>query len=67
MFQKIIQILKSKIFVITLILITLIILSLFFWSYGSLFAFNEIYIFSNSYLRFGIIFVFWCCVFYFFF
>ncbi|EAH8849797.1 hypothetical protein EWV02_08080, partial [Campylobacter lari] len=60
MFQKIMQILKSRIFVIILILIILVVLSLFFWAYGSLFAFNEIYVFSNSYLRFGIIFIFWC-------
>ncbi|EAJ1270487.1 type VI secretion system membrane subunit TssM [Campylobacter lari] len=66
MFQKIMQILKSRIFVIILILIILVVLSLFFWAYGSLFAFNEIYVFSNSYLRFGIIFIFWCCIFLFF-
>ncbi|HDZ5200825.1 TPA: type VI secretion system membrane subunit TssM, partial [Campylobacter jejuni] len=58
--------LKSRIFAITLILIILVVLSLFFWTYGSLFAFNEIYVFSNSYLRFGIIFIFWCCIFLFF-
>lgn len=66
MFDRIINFIKSKLFLYILLLSILFIISLAFWLWGSLIAFNDIYIFSNSYLRFGIIFIIWICIFLFF-
>lgn len=66
MFGRIINFIKSKLFLYILLLSILFIVSLAFWLWGSLIAFNDIYIFSNPYLRFGIIFIIWICIFLFF-
>ncbi len=63
MLKNIITFLTSKIFLIALIIIILIVLSVLFWIYGSLIAFNDIYIFSNNYIRALIIFAVWLALF----
>ncbi|MWV61081.1 type VI secretion system membrane subunit TssM [Helicobacter saguini] len=63
MFKKIFNFLFSKKVLICVGLLTLLILSVLFFLYGSLFAFNDIYIFSSSFIRLGIIFVVWIIVF----
>lgn len=67
MFRKIFDFIKSKLFVILLLLAFFIVLSILFWFWGSSISFNDIYIFGNPYLRFGIIFILWLIVFLFFF
>ena len=67
MFRKIFNFIKSKLFVVILLLIFFIVLSILFWFWGSSISFNDIYIFGNPYLRFGIIFILWLIVFLFFF
>lgn len=66
MFSGIIHFMKSKLFLYILLLSILFVVSLAFWLWGSLIAFNDIYIFSSPYLRFGIIFIIWVCIFLFF-
>lgn len=63
MFRKLLGFMKSKIFIVVLLLIFAIILSVLFWVWGSSISFNEFYIFGNPYLRFGIIFIFWLVIF----
>lgn len=66
MFKRVVEFVKSKLFITMLLLGLLLVLSLFFWFWGSLIAFNEIYIFGNPYLRFGIILIVWFVIFLFF-
>lgn len=66
-FQKIKTFFQSKFFLTLFILGLLFVISVFFCIWGSLIAFNDVYIFANSYLRFGIVFIFWLFVFLFFF
>lgn len=66
MFKKIMDFLKSKLFITLFILFCILIFSILFWFWGSLIAFNDVYIFSNSYLRLGIIFIVWLIIFFFF-
>ncbi|PZT47287.1 hypothetical protein B6S12_09875 [Helicobacter valdiviensis] len=66
MFSKIISFIKSKLFLCILSLFLLFFICFAFWLWGSLIAFNDVYIFSSPYLRFGIIFIIWICVFLFF-
>lgn len=66
MFQKIKNFLQSKLFLALFSLSVLFITSVFFCFWGSLIAFNDVYIFANPYLRFGIVFVLWFFIFLFF-
>ncbi|WP_348518134.1 type VI secretion system membrane subunit TssM [Campylobacter sp. CCS1377] len=66
MFQKIFNFMSSKPFITSFILCCIFILSILFWFWGSLVAFNDVYIFSSAYLRFGIIFTIWLIIFFFF-
>lgn len=66
MFRKIFDFMKSKLFAIICLLCCILLLSILFWFWGPLIAFNDIYIFSSSYLRFGIIFIIWLIIFLFF-
>lgn len=67
MFKKFLHFMRSPLFLILLILGFFVILSVLFWFWGSSISFNDIYIFGNPYLRFGIIFTLWLLVFLFFF
>lgn len=67
MFRKIIAFVQSKQFIMLLLFGILFVLSLLFWFCGALIAFNDIYIFGSSYLRFGILLILWGCIFLFFF
>ncbi|RDU62931.1 type VI secretion system membrane subunit TssM [Helicobacter didelphidarum] len=66
MLKKILGILFSKTALIVLSLIVLFVLSALFWFYGSLFAFNDVYIFGKPYVRAIIIFIVWLTIFLFF-
>lgn len=66
MLKRTIDFIKSRLFITLFILFCIFIFSILFWFWGSLIAFNDIYIFSNSYLRFGIIFMIWFIIFFFF-
>ncbi|MCX2683849.1 type VI secretion system membrane subunit TssM, partial [Campylobacter sp. MIT 21-1685] len=66
-FKKILGFIKSKLFVVLLLLIFFIVLSILFWFWGVSISFNDVYIFGNPYLRFGILFILWLIVFLFFF
>lgn len=63
MLKKIGKILISKVFITLLIILLLIILSILFWIYSPLFAYNDIHIFGNPYIRGGVIFTFWLIIF----
>ncbi|PAF46721.1 hypothetical protein BKH41_08680 [Helicobacter sp. 12S02232-10] len=63
MFKKIKNVLLSKVFIIICVMFILVILSLLFWIYGSLIAFNDIHIFGNSFLRGAIIVLLWIFLF----
>lgn len=67
MIKKIFDFIKTKSFAILLLFLFLITFSILFGLWGSLISFNNIYIFINPYLRFGILFVFWIIFFLFFF
>ena len=67
MFKKIFAFIKTKLFVILLLLIFFVVLSILFAFWGSSISFNDIYIFGNPYLRFGILFILWLIIFLFFF
>ncbi|TKX32757.1 type VI secretion system membrane subunit TssM [Campylobacter aviculae] len=66
MFKKALEFIKSKFFITLLILCCNLIFSILFWFWGSLIAFNDVYIFSNPYLRFIIIFTLWLIIIFFF-
>lgn len=66
MFKKIFDFVKSRLFITAFLLCCIFLLSILFWFWGSLIAFNDIYIFSSSFLRFSIILIIWLIVFLFF-
>lgn len=66
MLQRMITMIKSPLFLILFMLFCLIVLSVLFFFWGSLIAFNDIYIFTSPFLRAGIIFILWCIIFFFF-
>lgn len=66
MFKKICNFLKSKLFITVFLLCCIFLFSILFWFWGSLVAFNDIYIFSSPFLRFGIISIIWFIIFLFF-
>ncbi|EFT8148574.1 type VI secretion system membrane subunit TssM, partial [Campylobacter coli] len=66
MFKKIFDFVKSRLFITAFLLCCIFLLSILFWFWGSLVAFNDIYIFSSSFLRFSIILIIWLIVFLFF-
>lgn len=63
MFKKILGFLRSKWFFIILLFVLFIVISVSFLLWGHLISFNDIYIFGNSFLRFGIVFISWLIVF----
>lgn len=62
--QKIFNFIKSKTFILIMLFIALVVMSLSFWFWGPLIAFNEVYIFGSGYLRFGIILIVWVIIFF---
>ncbi|MGH2327456.1 type VI secretion system membrane subunit TssM [Campylobacter taeniopygiae] len=66
MFKKICNFLKSKLFITVFLLCCIFLFSILFWFWGSLVAFNDIYVFSNPFLRLGIISIIWLIIFLFF-
>lgn len=66
MFKKMKDLVQSKLFLMLFALFIFFVLSVFFCFWGSLIAFNDVYIFANGYLRFGIVFILWLAVFLFF-
>lgn len=66
MLKKISDALKSKIFLYTFLICLLILFSIAFFIYSPLLAFNDIYIFSNAFIRLGIIFLIWLAIFFYF-
>lgn len=67
MFKKIFGFLNTKLFATLLLLTFFIVLSVLFWFWGTSISFNDVYIFGNPFLRFGIIFILWLIIFLFFF
>lgn len=63
MLKKIGKILISKVFLTLSAIVLLIVLSILFWIYSPLFAYNDIHIFGNSYIRAAVIFTFWLIIF----
>ncbi len=66
MFSRVFSFIKSKLFLRLILLSFFIAITLSFWFWGHLIAFNEIYIFGNSYIRFAILVIFWAIIFSFF-
>ena len=66
MLKKILDLFKTKIFLYTFLICLLIFFSILFFIYAPMFAFNDIYIFSNVFVRLGIIFLIWLVIFFYF-
>ncbi|WP_300744951.1 hypothetical protein, partial [uncultured Helicobacter sp.] len=64
MFGKIFNYLKSKTFLYILLICFALLLSVLFYIYSPLFAFNDIYIFSSALTRIQVLIVVWLLIFF---